>query len=478
MTTDLDPEALLDDIAAAQPQPLFLGMPETLDFRFDGHAGAGPSGAERWMNCTASLGAVREFLETLTPNQQHEFAGANTAARQGTTAHAAAETEVNVLLGTVSAEEAEQTLLELTIMPEVAEEAYDEEMAGYISEYVAFIQTYIDAGHEVRTEQRVEAVVPLTVSGAYAHTYEDGDTLPDYYVITGSADAVVLPTRTERVLTVVDLKYGNGIDVDVESNPQIRLYALGVLSDLADEHGNLPDLDRIDYVIVQPRLGGIKMWSESVDDLLTWRDEALSPALTSALGLDGNAVYAPSELACQWCPVRGSCPALTQERMDNAASVFEAVTEAEFENGLGSLPEAGALSDDLLGDMLAKVESLVALKDDLRAEAQRRLYRGQRVPGYQLVSYTPPRKWTDEALSDETLAALPVWKDPTLLTPTQAVKALGEQADQVAQFIYAPPKKPVIARVGDRRKTWEGRAPEDMFTVHTDADVSGNEGSS
>ena len=59
---------------------LFIGMPVTRDYIFDGHAGAGPSGAERWMNCTESLGAARRFLETLSPNQQAEFAVGGSAA--------------------------------------------------------------------------------------------------------------------------------------------------------------------------------------------------------------------------------------------------------------------------------------------------------------------------------------------------------------------------------------------------------------
>ena len=86
---DLDPDQMVADLAAAraaheaeqaalppdqQPRPMFLGMPDTKDFIFDGHMGAGPSGAERWMHCTASLGAARSFLETLSPNQQAQFA--------------------------------------------------------------------------------------------------------------------------------------------------------------------------------------------------------------------------------------------------------------------------------------------------------------------------------------------------------------------------------------------------------------------
>lgn len=444
--------------------PLFIGMPDTKDFGFDGHAGASPSGAERWMNCTASLEAARAFLETLTPNQQAQFASANTAARQGTTAHAAAETEVQVMLGTVSTEEANNTLMELAILPETEGEAYDETMAEYITEYVDLVKQYADAGHDILVEQRVEAAVPLTNG--------------EVYEIRGSADFIAMPTAEDNALVVGDLKYGNGIDVDVDENPQIRIYALGALSQLADDEGNLPELDEVIYHIIQPRLGGIKTWQESVDDLLDWRDEVLSPALSMALaGTEGGATYSPSELACQWCPAKGSCAALAEQRMSSAKELFDVITEAEFADGPGAFPETGALTNEHLGALLKQVEGLTKIKDDLRAEAQRRLYRGTQVPGYQLVSYTPPRKWDDDAaevlhpghggvLTDEQAEAL--WSKK-LMTPTQALAALKKAGVDgealIGNLIVAPDKRPVIAPEGDRRKAWGGVPPEQMFDV-------------
>lgn len=445
-----------------QPAPLFIGMPDTLDFIFDGHAGAGPSGAERWMNCTSSLGAARAFLETLSPNQQVQFAKSGDAARQGTTAHSAAEVKIGVMMGTVSPEEAEATLLELTIMPETEDEAYDSEMDEHLNEYVDLVQTYVDAGHDVLVEARVEAAVPLV-------GLHEGEV----HVIPGSGDTIMMPTRKDPVLTVTDLKYGNGIDVGVDENPQVRIYGLGALALLTDDEGNLTiDIERVDYHIVQPRLGGIKTWSESVDDLLTWRDEVLAPALTAAVYGDNNLpehqpTYVPSEEACQWCPARGGCAALAESRVEFAQDLFDVVVEAEFEGHdiAEGFPETGALTNDRLGALLAQVEGLVKIKDDLKEEAQRRLHRGDSVPGYQLVSYTPPRKWTENALSeiehDPDLPAL--WKPKQLLTPKQALTLLGEQAELIEALIDTPDKRPVVAREGDRRKTWTGTPPEQMF---------------
>lgn len=440
---------------APEPQPMFLPDPHTKDFIFDGHAGAGPSGAERWMNCTASLEMTREFLETLTPNQQAEFAQSSMAARQGTTAHIVAEAEASLMLGLIDQAECDATLQEMMINPATEDEAYSEEMAEYITEYVDLVRQYHDDGHVVMLEARVSAAVPLMTVDA------DGD--PDVYEIKGSADFIALPNEIDSTLTVGDLKYGEGLDVDVHSNPQIRIYALGALAELVNDEGELVvAVDRIQYYIIQPRLGGIKEWSESVDDLLTWRDDVLSPALTEALaGRRGGAALTPGELQCQWCPVRGACPALAEKRMSDAVELFDVIVDAEA--GGSEFPETALLDDDLLGRLYAQVSGLTKIKDDLKAEVQRRLYRGSAVPGFQLVNYTPPRKW--KAGAEEELDDRAVLWSKKLLTPTQAVKILGEEAGQIADLIESPDIRPVVAPEGDRRKTWGGLPPEQMFEV-------------
>lgn len=442
--------------------PMFIPIPGVKDYIFDGHAGAGPSASERWMNCTASLGASREFLETLTPNQQVAFGGANEAARQGTTAHAAAEVEANLLLGRVDQAEADATLMELAIMPDTDGEAYDDEMAEYITEYVDLIKGYADerGAESLLIEARVSATVPLT------DPFDEGEV----YEIKGSADCVVLPTKDEPTLVVGDLKYGDGIHVDVDENPQIRIYALGVLAMLVDEEGILPsEIEEVVYHIIQPRLGGIKTWRESVDDLLEWRDTELSPALSRALaGVEGGAEYKPSEETCQWCPARGACSALAESRMAEAADLFDTIVEAEYENGPGSFPETSSLSDERLGTLLTQIRGLVKIHDDLKEEAQRRLHRGTPVPGFKLVSYTPPRRWSSSA--PEALAEMQVWKPPTLMTPTQALlaaKGNEEALSLIEEQIESPLKRPVVAPEGDRRKDWAGIPPESMFNDET-----------
>lgn len=462
--------------ASPKAAPLFIGMPGTKDYIFDGHAGAGPSGADRWMTCTASLGANRSFLETLSPNQQKVIANASTAARQGTTAHAAAEALAGVITGAISAEEAEVTMLELAIDPEADDEAYTPEMGEAVSEFVDLVKILSDEGRKITLERRVSATIPLmTVDG-------NGD--PNLHEMPGSADLTAEPTPEYPSLVIGDYKHGNGIYVEAEANSQMRIYALAVLEDMADEEGNLPaDLVDVEYYIIQPRLGGIKQWTETIDDLIDWRDDVLSPALTEALGgLKGGAKFTPSDKACQFCLVRGSCPALVEQRLVEAADLFDTIIEAEYTDGPGSFPEADSLSNDRLGELLAQVEGLTKIKDDLKAEAQRRLHRGAQVKGYKLVNYSPKREWApgadealdpdnvDEDLMDPRTADL-LW-DRKIKSPTQALAKFKQEGIDgeklIGSMIIKPEPRPVVAPEGDRRKDWAGKPPEQMFDVEED----------
>jgi hypothetical protein len=466
-TEIFDPETLFAEIVAEQEAeraanpPIFLPIPGIKDYVYDGHAGAGPSASERWMTCTMSLSASKAFLETLSPNQLLSFAGANLAARQGTTAHAVGEAKANHMLGKIDDEELSTTLLDLSLTPEEGEE-YNDEMDEYVNEYVDLIKSYADerGAENILIEQRVSAAIPL------ADMHDD-----EVYIINGSADAIGLPTEDDPVLVVADLKYGEGLYVEATANSQAMIYSLGVLDLLVDEDGNLTmDIEKVRIYIAQPRLGGIKVWELTLDELLDWRDDVLSPALTKALyGEREGATFNPTPNACQFCPARGACPALAEQRVAQAAEAFEVIVEAEFNEGPGAFPETTTLPSDRLASLLDQIGGLVNIYKDLKEEAQRRLHRGEEVPGFMLVNYTPPRKWKEGA-EDKLPGALrskvlreQLFTVPSLVTPTQAEKILGENYAKIEALVDRPAKRPVVAPEGDRRSRWEGRPPEAMF---------------
>lgn len=446
-----------------QPLVLFIGMPDTLDYIFDGHAGASPSGAERWMHCTASLGASREFLETLSPNQQRQFAEGSQAARQGTTAHKAAEIELSVVLGLIDQETADAGIMDLTFSPPDGEE-YDDDMEQHVSVYTDYVQSFIDEGRTVEIEQRLSAVIGLT-----------GDYEDEVYEIKGSGDCVVYPDD-EGILHVIDYKHGEGLDVSVDENPQVRIYGLGALDLLTDDEGNLTaQVNEVHYHIVQPRTTGIKVWTETLDDLLDWRDNTLAPALTASLyGPEAGAEYVPSDETCQWCPAKGSCAALAEFSVAQGRDLFDEILSAEMETGEdGAFPETSLLSDERLGELLTQANVVVKAHEALKEEAQRRLHRGVDVPGHRLVNYQPPRVWAKGA-EEEFAEYEDLWTSK-FMTPTQALAVLKqagntEMTEVAESWIEKPQVKPVISTgPKDRRKTWEGVPPEQMFADEGEA---------
>ena len=64
----------------------------------------------------------------------------------------------------------------------------------------------------------------------------------------GTADAVIIQ---DGLCTVVDLKYGKGVPVSAENNPQLKLYALGVYAHFSFIY----EIRRFRLAVVMPRYG-------------------------------------------------------------------------------------------------------------------------------------------------------------------------------------------------------------------------------
>ena len=92
-------------------------------------------------------------------------------------------------------------------------------------------------------------------------------------------------------LIIIDYKYGK-VDVKIENNSQLMIYALGVISTF-QEFAN--EINIIKMIIYQPREGEIKATTISKTDLICWGNEVLRPA--------ADAIYRnfKVENAGEWC---------------------------------------------------------------------------------------------------------------------------------------------------------------------------------
>lgn len=186
------------------------------------HALLSASGAHRLLNCTPSA-----RLESGEPEST------SAAAEQGTVAHALAEHKLRKALKQRSKRPVSAWI--------------DDEMVTLTDDYVAYVQEHISLAEEtcgdpqVLIEQRLD----------FSHIVPGG---------FGTGDCVII---AEPVLHIIDLKYGQGVMVEVEQNPQLMLYALGALN----AFGSLCDIDQVPVTIFQPRRSNVSTWTIPVAKL-------------------------------------------------------------------------------------------------------------------------------------------------------------------------------------------------------------------
>ncbi|MEM8575544.1 MAG: DUF2800 domain-containing protein [Pseudomonadota bacterium] len=375
------------------------------------HARLSASGAHRWMACP---GSVR--LESTLPGESSRYA------EEGTVAHEVAsrclQTGENASdhLGSryYPSDEAEGAFFSVPV-----DSTCPQDGPGYEvdDEMVESVQLYLDYVRQqpgtLAIEQRVD----------YSPWVPEG---------FGTADAIILHDGTAAV---VDLKYGKGVGVDAEDNPQIMLYALGALN----EFGFAFDIDEFKLVIIQPRRDHISEWTISRKDLEAFGEWARKCADRA---LADDAPLTPSTKACQFCKARGSCKALTEHIYNMACEGFEAI------GGPVDLRNQMLLSPQERSALLNDLDILTGYADAVRAESIGMLMRGQPIPGFKLVEGKTNRKWADEEAAGKALARKLGTKDAytrKTIPITQAEKLLGKGNSLIAKHTIKPPGKPTLA---------------------------------
>ena len=142
---------------------------------------------------------------------------------------------------------------------------------------------------EVMVEQRLD----------FSHYVEGG---------FGTGDLVIV---ADDVLQVIDLKYGKGVNVSAEDNPQMKLYALGALN----LYDYLYDIRTVKMAIVQPRLDSISEWEISVDALKEWAENTLRPI--SELAAKGEGEFKAGE-HCRFCKLKATCRKRAEKMLEIA----------------------------------------------------------------------------------------------------------------------------------------------------------------
>jgi hypothetical protein len=228
-----------------------------------------------------------------------------------------------------------------------------------------------------------------------------GDLLPGVF---GSTDLV---GRMGNRAIVLDWKFGDGVAVDAEENPQLMFYAAACMRTEATKwafDGN----DEVELIIIQPPM--IKRWVTTKERIKAFEQE-LVLAVHESQKPDAKLQHGDH---CRWCAAKPICPRMTGA-VDRALKT-----------------QLDQVDLPTLGKYLQNAELLEQWIADLRGLAHQMLDSGKSVPGYKLVNKRSTRQWADEKkalaqLHDMGLTREELFKPEELSSPAQVEKVLKKR---------------------------------------------------
>ena len=360
------------------------------------HAILSPSSAHRWMNCTPSA-RMEEHVE----DKGSAFAA------EGSLAHAYCAMKIKRQLGRdVTCEEEEIGLLK---------EYYTGEMDEYTDGYAAMVIERYNAAHQ--PVLLIEQVV----------TFEDW--VPGGF---GTVDAAVI---SDGLLQVIDFKYGKGVEVSAVKNPQMMIYALGMLANFGFDYS----IDRVRMTIYQPRIGNFSNYEMTAADLMEWGELLKEKA---RMAWDGKGDFKPGEW-CRFCKVKTRCRAL-------------AVTATSVAR---QKPNPMLLTDEEIAfNVLPMLDTIKTWLTGVEEYTLTRALEGATFEGWKLVEGRSRRVVHDPAeLRDKLVAE--GYQESDIVKPmelkgiTDLEKLIGKKrlATIAGDLIGKPPGKPALVPVSDKR---------------------------
>jgi hypothetical protein len=289
------------------------------------------------------------------------------------------------------------TLLHNIIADVLDSDAKPEDFIGMVHEDVTFDQDLLEhkllpalaALNDIDPDKKMEYVTETVVGF--------GDILPDVF---GSADII---GRIDDTAYIVDWKFGDGVAVDVEENPQLMFYAAAAMRTPVAQWA-FEGAVKVELVIVQPPY--VKRW-ETTPRRIQLFEKELVAAVKAAQRPD--APLAQGDW-CRWCAAKAICPLMTGAA-DRAL--------------VSSLKD---LSIEHVSKYLSMADQLESWIKDVRALAMQSLEAGLSVPGYKLVPKRAMRQWVNENKALDAMRAMGVnaneLTELTILSPAKAEKVL------------------------------------------------------
>lgn len=357
------------------------------------HAILSASGSHRWLNCTPSARLELEFENTTSE-----------AAREGTAAHALCEHKLKKFLKKRS--------------KRPVSDYNSDEMEECTDAYAEFaMEQYEEAKKSCK-----DPVILIEQKLDFSCYVPEG---------FGTGDCIII---SDDKLHIIDFKYGQGILVEAEHNPQMMLYALGAL----EIYDALYDIKTVSMTIFQPRRENVSTWTIPVEQLKVWAEEELKPK--AQMAYDGEGEYLPGEW-CTFCRAATKCRARAEEKMKLARMEFKMpplLTDAEIEEVLTVLPD------------------LTKWANEITAYAtEAAIHHGKEWNGFKVVEGRSNRKYRDEQLVAEAAKEhgyTDIYRQ-SLIPMTEMQKLMGKADSEeiLGDLIYKPPGKPTLVPITDKR---------------------------
>ncbi len=368
------------------------------------HALLSASSASTWLNCPPSA----RLGETL-PDTASEYAA------EGSLAHEAAELVMRKYLEPMGVKAFNNRLKKLKENP-----LWQDEMLEHANTYKEFISElymkYADkptAGIEKRLD--------------FSHIAPEG---------FGTSDLVMIGGDT---LCVVDYKYGKGVSVSAENNPQMMLYALGAHA----LYGLFYQIEKVVMAIVQPRIGSITSFEMPLESLLAWGEYAKPIA---QIAFEGKGEFKDGD-HCRFCRARSLCRARADANL---------ALERDYQK---KLPELLTLEE--ISEIIARVDGLVKWANEVKDFALTEALRGSEIPGWKLVEgRAGNRNFVDVDTAFGVLKAsgideaLLYERRPISLPDTEKLLGKKKFGDLLGEHIVRPPGKPALVPESDPREPY------------------------
>lgn len=376
----------------------------------DKHALLGGSSAHRWLECPPSA-RIEENMQDIT----------GSAAAEGTLAHAIAELKLRKQFEVMTQKTFTTRMNKLKKDP-----LYQEEMQRHTDTYTAYIT---EKAMEYESVPLVDIEAQLDYSEWAPEGFGTGDC-----VITGG-----------DMLWIIDFKYGKGVQVEADHNPQLMLYALGALQ----KYSMIYNIQQVKMAIIQPRRDHISEWEISKTDLLQWAESYVKPR--AQLAYNGGGEFCPGESQCRFCKAKGRCKALADYNL--------VLTEKQD-------TPPGMLGGAEISDVLHRVDPLLKWAEAVKDYALHAILNGETIPGWKAVEGRSIRKFNDQDAAFNALRengideALLYERKP--ITLSAAEKMIGKQQFELVcgPYVVKPYGAPALAPESDPRKPYSTAASD------------------